>query len=65
MSKKKSKERNESKERRKSLDEATPDEIYDGCDHWFKIIHSLHLPKEVLEDNAAVDAILRERGSVK
>lgn len=43
----------------------TPEEIYAGCEKWFKIIDSLNLPNEVLEDNAAVDAILREKGYVK
>ena len=40
----------------------TPDEIYAGCEKWFKIIHSLHLPSEVLNDRNQMEAILKERG---
>lgn len=43
----------------------TPKEIYAGCEKWFKIIHSLNLSREVLKDDDAVEAILREKGYVK
>ena len=42
--------------------EMTPDDIYDGCEKWFNIIHSLHLPSEVLNDSNKMEAILREMG---
>ena len=40
-------------------------EIIAGLEKWRKIIHSLHLPEEVLDDEDAIDAILREKGYVK
>ena len=43
----------------------TPKEIYAGYEKWFKIIHSLNLSREVLKDDDAVEAILREKGYVK
>ena len=47
------------------IDEATPDEIYAGVENWFNIIHSLHLPSEVLNDSNKMEAILREKGMWK
>ena len=37
----------------------------DTCNKWYEIIHSLNLPDEVVEDDDALEAILRERGYVK
>ena len=46
------------KKSKKRIDESeitpTQEEIYAGCEKWFKIIHSLHLPIEVLRDRAKV-----------
>ena len=61
MSKKKS---SESKER---IDEPqmSASEVIAGWEKWYTIIKSLNLPIEVVEDDAALEAILRERGYVK
>ena len=58
MSKKK---RNESKAR---IDESEIDwsGFMDECEKWRKIIHSLHLPEEILDDDDAFDAAMKERG---
>ena len=53
---------NMTNENKVPIDEATPDEIYAGVEKWFNIIHSLHLPSEVLNDSNKMEAILRERG---
>lgn len=40
-------------------------EVIAGWKKWRKIIRSLNLPDEVLDDDDAVEAILREKGYVK
>ena len=56
---------NMTNENKVPIDEATPDEIYAGVENWFNIIHSLHLPSEVLNDSNKMEAILREKGMWK
>lgn len=63
MSKKKT-----TKKSQEQITTPTPEEIYAGCEKGCKIIRSLNLPddvlNDVLDDDDALDAILRERGYV-
>ena len=62
MSKKKTNEKN--KER---IDESqmSASEVIAGWKKWYTIIKSLNLPIEVVEDDKALEAVLRERGYMK
>ena len=37
-------------------------EVIAGWEKWRKIIHSLRIPEEVLDDDDAFDAAMKERG---
>ena len=55
------------KKSKERIDESqmSASEVVAGWKKWRTIIRSLNLPIEVVEDDDALDAILREKGYVK
>ena len=59
--------RTNNKKSKERIDESqmSASEVVAGWKKWRTIIRSLNLPIEVVEDDDALDAILREKGYVK
>lgn len=58
---------NHTNENKEPVDESEIDwsGLGEACNKMYEVIHSLHLSEDVLNDDDALDAILREKGYLK